>query len=69
MDGLFKVLPILIGLMILGCSTETIVTRVEEDICPVTTEVVKADTIVVYEADTTQRLYPIEFTATVNKWN
>lgn len=69
MMKLYDIIVLAIGLIILGCSTETIVDRVDDDICPVTKSLeATADTVVISEADTTQVRYPIQFTINVNGW-
>ena len=67
---LLDIAVLAIGLTILGCSTETIVNRVDDGICPVTKSLeATADTVIISEADTTQVRYPIGFSVTINGWN
>lgn len=68
MTTLFKLIPLLIGLVLLNCSREEVLSRAErpteqpEPITKIT------DTVSCTPADTTPKLYPIEFTVEVKDW-
>lgn len=68
MTTLFKLITLLIGLVLLNCSAEEVLSRAErptetpEPITKIT------DTASCTPADTTPKLYPIEFTVEVKDW-
>lgn len=74
MDVLFKILPILIGILTLSCTTDTIVDRVDNypvnecEVTADTTAIYEADSVSVKTTDTTDKRQPIGFTVTVKDW-
>lgn len=74
MDVLFKILPILIGILTLSCTTDTIVDRVDNypvNECEVTADTTahyEADTVSVNKANTIDKRQPIGFTVIVKDW-
>lgn len=68
MTTLYKLITLLIGLVLLNCSAEEVLSRAErptEQPQP-TTKI--TDTVSCQPADTTPKLYPIEFTVEVKDW-
>ena len=68
MTILFKFITLFIGLILLNCSREEVLSRAEKPIEQLqpTTEI--TDTVSCTPADTTPKLYPIEFTVEVKDW-
>lgn len=71
MTTLFKLITLLIGLVLLNCSREEVLSRAERPEQPEQPEQPQTkitDTISCTPADTTPKLYPIEFTVEVKDW-
>lgn len=69
MTTLFKLIPLLIGLVLLNCSREEVLSRAERQIEKPEQPITKiSDTVSCTPADTTPKLYPIEFTVEVKDW-
>lgn len=69
MITLFKLLPLLIGLVLLNCSREEVLSRAERPTeQPEQPQTKITDTVSCTPADTTPKLYPIEFTVEVKDW-
>lgn len=68
MTTIFKILTLLIGLVLLNCSREEVLSRAERptETPEPTTKI--TDTVSCTPADTTPKLYPIEFTVEVKDW-
>lgn len=68
MTTLFKILTLLTGLVLLNCSREEVLSRAERptETPQPTTKI--TDTVSCQPADTTPKLYPIEFTVEVKDW-
>lgn len=68
MTTLYKLLTLLIGLVLLNCSREEVLSRAERptETPQPTTKI--TDTVSCQPADTTPKLYPIEFTVEVKDW-
>lgn len=66
MTTLFKLLTLLIGLVLLNCSREEVLSRAERPTEQPQTKI--TDTASCTPADTTPKLYPIEFTVEVKDW-
>ena len=68
MNWLFKLLPLLIGLVLLNCSTEEVLSHAERSAETEQLQTKITDTVSCTPADTTPKLYPIEFTVEVKDW-
>lgn len=68
MTTLFKLLPLLIGLVLLNCSREEVLSRAERPTETPQPQTKITDTVSCQPADTTPKLYPIEFTVEVKDW-
>lgn len=68
MTTIYKLLTLLIGLVLLNCSREEVLSRAERptETPQPTTKI--TDTVSCQPADTTPKLYPIEFTVEVKDW-
>lgn len=68
MTTLYKLLTLLIGLVLLNCSREEVLSRAERptETPQPTTKI--TDTASCTPADTTPKLYPIEFIVEVKDW-
>lgn len=65
---MLKFLPILIGLLLLNCSREEIISKKDSINEIEYNEITINDTVSCQPADTTPILYPIEFTVEVKDW-
>ena len=69
MTTLYKLLTLLIGLVLLNCSAEEVLSRAERPTeQPEQPQTKITDTVSCTPADTTPKLYPIEFTVEVKDW-
>lgn len=68
MTTLYKLLTLLIGLVLLNCSAEEVLSRAERPTETPQPQTKITDTVSCTPADTTPKLYPIEFTVEVKDW-
>ena len=68
MTTLYKLLTLLIGLVLLNCSREEVLSRAERPTKTPQPTTKITDTVSCQPADTTPKLYPIEFTVEVKDW-
>ena len=68
MTTLYKLLTLLIGLVLLNCSREEVLSRAERPTETPEPQTRIIDTVSCIPADTTPKLYPIEFTVEVKDW-
>ena len=68
MTTLYKLLTLLTGLVLLNCSREEVLSRAERPTETPQPQTKITDTVSCQPADTTPKLYPIEFTVEVKDW-
>lgn len=68
MTTIYKLLTLLIGLVLLNCSAEEVLSRAERPTEQPEPQTKITDTVSCTPADTTPKLYPIEFTVEVKDW-
>ena len=68
MTTIFKIFTLFIGLVLLNCSREEVLSRAERPTETPESQIKIIDTVSCTPADTTPKLYPIEFTVEVKDW-
>ena len=68
MNWLFKLFSLFIGLVLLNCSSEEVLSQAKRSAETEQLQTKITDTVNCTPADTTPKLYPIEFTVEVKDW-